>query len=87
MNSDELLWFWWKITEFKQNAVKKIDLWQVDALTNSEKSYKAHPYFMSSKGYAILLNSFSKASFDREKTSNVAYSMEVEDKYRLYFVY
>ena len=88
MNSDEAFYgFGEKFTEFNKRG-QKIDLWQVDALsTNSEKSYKAHPYFMSSKGYAILLNSFSKASFDMGKTSNVAYSMEVEDKYIDYILY
>lgn len=88
MNADEAFYgFGEKFTEFNKRG-QKIDLWQLDALcTNSEKSYKAHPYFISSKGYAILLNTFTKASFDMGKTSNVAYSMEVEDKYIDYVLY
>ena len=88
LSADEAFYgFGEKFTEFNKRG-QRIDLWQLDALcTNSEKSYKAHPFFVSSRGYAILLNTFTKACFDMGKTSNVAYSMEVEDRYIDYCLY
>ena len=86
-SDEEFYGFGEKFTEFNKRG-QKIDLWQVDALcTNSEKSYKAHPFFISSKGYAILLNTYTRSSFDMGKTSNVAYSMEVDDSYIDYVLY
>jgi alpha-D-xyloside xylohydrolase len=80
--SDEYFYgFGEKFTDFNKRG-QKITSWQVDALsTNSEASYKNIPFFMSSRGYGILLNSFSKAVFDMGQTSGVSYSMEVEDNY------
>lgn len=80
--SDEYFYgFGEKYTGFNKRGQKIIN-WQEDALcTNSRKSYKNIPFFMSSRGYGILLNTFSKSVFDMGQTSEVAYSMEVEDKY------
>lgn len=82
MYSDEAFYgFGEKFTEFNKRG-QKIHCWQTDALsTNTESSYKNHPFFMSSRGYAVLLNSFTKSTFDMGNTSNVSYGMEVEDAY------
>lgn len=82
MYSDEAFYgFGEKFTEFNKRG-QKIHCWQTDALsTNTEQSYKNHPFFMSNRGYAVLLNSFTKSTFDMGNTSNVSYGMEVEDDY------
>ena len=56
MYSDEAFYgFGEKFTEFNKRG-QKIHCWQKDALsTNTEDSYKNHPYFMSSRGYGEQL--------------------------------
>lgn len=70
-----------KFTDFDKRG-QTIHCWQTDALsTNTERSYKNHPFFISSRGYAMLLNSFTRSRFDMGTVSGVAYNMEVEDSY------
>lgn len=75
-----------KFTDFNKRG-QTIHCWQTDALsTNTEQSYKNHPFFLSSRGYAVLLNSFTRSRFDMGTVSGVAYNMEVEDKYLDYMI-
>lgn len=75
-----------KFTDFNKRG-QTVHCWQTDALsTNTEQSYKNHPFFMSSRGYAVLLNSFTRSRFDMGTVSGVAYNMEVEDKYLDYTI-
>lgn len=80
--SDEAFYgFGEKFTEFNKRG-QKIVCWQQDALsTNTDISYKNHPYFMSSRGYSMLVNSFTRMTFDMGSHSNVTYGVEVEDTY------
>ena len=80
MYSDEAFYgFGEKFTEFNKRG-QKIHCWQKDALsTNTEDSYKNHPYFMSSRGYSVLVNSYTRMTFDMGCGSNVTYGMEVDD--------
>lgn len=80
--SDEAFWgFGEKFTDFNKRG-QKIHCWQKDALsTNTEDSYKGHPFFVSSRGYAVLLNTFTRCSFDMGCTSQVSYQMASEDGY------
>lgn len=86
--SDEAFYgFGEKFTEFNKRG-QTIHCWQQDALsTNTEISYKNHPYFMSSRGYSILVNSFTKMTFDMGCKSNVTYGMEVEDSHLDYILF
>lgn len=86
--SDESFYgFGEKFTDFNKRG-QKITTWQCDALgTNTEKSYKTHPYFMSSRGYSILLNTYTRNVFDMGNTSGVSYSMESEDSYLDYIMF
>lgn len=79
--SDEAFWgFGEKFTELNKRG-QKIHCWQKDALsTNTEDSYKTHPFFISSRGYGILLNTFTRSEFDMGCTSQVGYQMSAEDK-------
>ncbi len=75
-----------KFTDFNKRG-QTVHCWQTDALsTNTEQSYKNHPFFLSSRGYAVLLNSFTRSRFDMGTVSGVAYNMEVEDRYLDYTI-
>lgn len=76
-----------KFTEFNKRG-QTVEVWQRDALsTNSDVSYKGMPYFMSSYGYAVLLNTFTRTSFDMGAHSEVSYTMSSEDPYLDYYVF
>lgn len=76
-----------KFTEFNKRG-QIIDIWQKDALsTNSDWSYKGMPYFMSSYGYSVLVNTFTRTSFNMGATSEVSYSMYSMDPYMDYYVF
>lgn len=80
--SDEAFWgFGEKFTDFNKRG-QLLHCWQKDALsTNTEDSYKGHPFFISSRGYAVLLNTFTRSTFDMGNTSQVSYQMAAEDGY------
>lgn len=76
-----------KFTEFNKRG-QIVEVWQRDALsTNSDLSYKGMPYFVSSTGYSVLVNTFTKTKFDMGATSEVSYSMFTEDPYIDYYVF
>ena len=78
--SDEAFWgFGEKFTEINKRG-RIIHCWQKDALsTNTEDSYKTHPFFISSRGYGILLNTYTRNEFDMGCTSQAGYQMTTED--------
>lgn len=78
--SDEQFWgFGEKFTHFNKRG-QRIECWQKDALsTNTEDSYKSHPYFTSSRGYSVLLNTFTHSSFDMGASSWISYQMGSDD--------
>lgn len=78
--SDEMFWgFGEKFTHFNKRG-QRIKCWQKDALsTNTEDSYKSHPYFTSSRGYSILLNTFTRSTFDMGASSWISYQIGSDD--------
>lgn len=86
--SDEAFWgFGEKFTDLNKRG-QLLHCWQRDALsTNTEDSYKGHPFFLSSRGYAVLLNTFTRCSFDMGHTSAVSYQMTAEDAYLDYILF
>lgn len=67
---------------------KRVTVWQRDAQsTNSDISYKGMPYFMSSTGYSVLMNTFTRTHFNMGATSAVSYTMETEDPYLDYYMF
>ena len=86
-SDEEFYGFGEKFTDFGKRG-QTIHCWQTDALsTNTEQSYKNHPYFMSSRGYAVLLNTYTRSKFEMGSFSNVAYNMSVDDKVLDYVVW
>ena len=88
MHTDEAFYgFGEKFTEFNKRG-QIVEIWQKDALsTNSDRSYKGMPYFMSSYGYSVLLNTFTKTGFNMGATSGVSYTMFSQDAYMDYYVF
>ncbi|MCI6018440.1 MAG: hypothetical protein MRZ59_06280 [Clostridiales bacterium] len=76
-----------KFTVFNKRG-QKITVWQRDAQsTNSDISYKGMPYFMSSQGYSVLLNTYTRTHFNMGASSGVSYTMETEDPYLDYYMF
>lgn len=86
--SDESFWgFGEKFNSFNKRG-QKVTVWQRDAQsTNSDVSYKGMPYFMSSTGYSVLMNTFTRTHFNMGATSAVSYTMETEDPYLDYYMF
>ena len=78
--SDEAFWgFGEKFTDLNKRG-QLLHCWQKDALsTNTEDSYKGHPFFISSRGYAVLLNTYTRCEFDMGCTSQVSCRMSSQD--------
>jgi len=59
---------------------QRIISWTVDPLsTNTEKSYKNIPFFMSTKGYGVFINSTNRIEYKMGTESSISYSFEVDD--------
>lgn len=88
MHVDEAFYgFGEKFTGFNKRG-QKIEVWQKDALsTNSDLSYKGMPYFMSSYGYSVLLNTFTRTEFDMGAGSGVSCTMSSHDPYLDYYMF
>lgn len=76
----------------KFNSLNKrgqtVTVWQRDAQsTNSDISYKGMPYFMSSAGYSVLMNTFTRTHFNMGATSAVSYTTEAEDPVLDYYMF
>lgn len=66
---------------------QKIVSWNVDALgASSEKSYKNIPFFMSSRGYGIFINSTGRIEYNLGTKSPISYNFEVIDNKLDYFI-
>ena len=76
-----------KFTSFNKRG-QKVTVWQRDAQsTNSDISYKGMPYFMSSTGYSMLMNTYTRTHFNMGANSGVSYTMETEDPYLDYYMF
>jgi alpha-D-xyloside xylohydrolase len=77
-----------KFTPFDKKS-QKIISWTEDALgTNTEKSYKNIPFFLSTRGYGIFINTTNKIKYDLGTMSSLAYSFTVYDtSMDFYFIY
>ncbi len=52
-----------KFTTFVKNG-QNVEIWNADGGTCSEQSYKSIPFYLSSKGYGVLVNSSGKVSYE-----------------------
>ncbi len=63
------------------------EIWNVDpASTMTYRSYKNVPFFMSTKGYGILLNQSTKSFFDMGSKSSESYNIKVHGDMLDYYV-
>lgn len=74
-----------RFSPFIKNG-QTVDIWNEDGGTGSEQTYKNIPFYISNKGYGVLVNHPQKVSFEiaSEKVSRVQFS--VEGEYIEYFI-
>src|SRR3989339_475867 len=66
---------------------KKLISWALDPMgnTSTDTTYKNIPFFISTQGYGIFINTGNKINYDFGATSSITSSFEVESKYLDYF--
>lgn len=66
-----------------------IDSWTVNALgTETERSYKNVPFYLSTRGYGLLVNTTNRVSFDFGDTATPVGTIDVhDDELDLFFFY
>ncbi|MGM7724428.1 alpha-xylosidase [Metabacillus sp. Hm71] len=74
-----------RFTPFVKNG-QVVDIWNEDGGTSSEQSYKNIPFYLSNRGYGVLVNHPEKVSFEvgSEAVSKTQFS--VEGEYIEYFI-
>lgn len=65
-----------------------VDIWNADGGTASEQAYKTVPFYMTTRGYGILVDDSADVSFEvgSEKVARVQFSVPGE-RLRYYFIY
>jgi alpha-D-xyloside xylohydrolase len=65
---------------FTRNG-QSVDLWNSDVGTCSDKAYKNVPFFLSSRGYGVLVNSTARVRFEigSEHASRIQFSVPGEE--------
>ncbi|MBK1810184.1 alpha-xylosidase [Clostridium sp. YIM B02505] len=74
-----------RFTPFVKNG-QVVDIWNEDGGTSTEQSYKNIPFYITNKGYGVLVNHPENVSFEvgSEKVTRVQFS--VEGEYLEYFI-
>jgi alpha-D-xyloside xylohydrolase len=69
-----------RFQSFTRNG-QSVDLWNSDVGTCSDKAYKNVPFFLSSRGYGVLVNSTARVSFEigTEQVMRAQFSVPGED--------
>ncbi len=75
-----------RFSEYVKNG-QSIEMWNRDGGTGTEQSYKNIPFYLSSKGYGLLVNDSNKVSFEvaSEKVSKIQFSTPGESLEYLFF--
>lgn len=68
-----------RFTPFVRNG-QVVEVWNQDGGTSSEQAYKNVPFYLSSRGYGVFVNTPRRVSFEvaSEKVSKVQFSVEGE---------
>lgn len=76
-----------RFTAFVKNG-QVVDTWNEDGGTSSEVSYKSIPFYMTNRGYGVLVDSPDRVSFEvaSEKVEYVGFSVPGE-RIKYYFFY
>ena len=75
-----------RFTPFVKNG-QTVDIWNEDGGTCSEQGYKNIPFYLSSRGYGVLVNDSGRVSFEvgSEKVNRVQFSVPGEQMDYLIF--
>ena len=75
-----------RFSAFTKNG-QVVDIWNLDGGTASEQTYKNIPFYLSNRGYGVLVNHSEMVNFEvaSEKVSRVQFS--VEGQYLEYFIF
>lgn len=74
-----------KFTPFVKNG-QNVEVWNSDGGTCSDQSYKSIPFYVSSEGYGVLVNSSDKVSFEVCSDTVSKVSFTVAGEWLEYFV-
>jgi len=66
---------------------QSVDMWNADCGTCSDKGYKDVPFFLSNRGWGVLVNNSGKVSFElgTEQVERASFSVKGEDLDYLFF--
>ncbi len=69
-----------RFTPYIKNG-QTVDIWNEDGGTSSEQSYKNIPFYMTSRGYGVMVNHPERVSFEvgSEKVAKVQFSVPGEE--------
>ncbi len=73
-----------RFTPFVKNG-QSVDIWNADGGTSTEQSYKNIPFYLSNKGYGVLVNHPEKVSFEIATEQVTKAEFSVEGGYLDYF--
>jgi alpha-D-xyloside xylohydrolase len=75
-----------KFTDFDKRG-QRLEMWNYDAMTvRTEQAYKNVPFFVSTRGYGIFVDSSACIRFDMAATSSASFSIVVPDSALDYYV-
>lgn len=74
-----------KFTPFVKNG-QTVDVWNEDGGTSTEQSYKNIPFYLTNKGYGVLVNHPEKVSFEVATEMITRTQFSVKGSYLDYFV-
>ncbi len=75
-----------KFTTFTKNG-QNVEIWNADGGTCSDQSYKSIPFYVSSRGYGVFVNSSDKVSYEVCSDTVSKVSMTVPGESLEYFVF
>jgi alpha-D-xyloside xylohydrolase len=77
---EQIIGFGEKFTNFTKNG-QTVEIWNGDGGTCSEQSYKSIPFYISSNGYGVFVNSADKVSFEvaSDTVSKVSFTVPGEE--------
>jgi len=66
---------------------QRLEMWQYDAFgAQSERAYKNVPFFMSTRGYGLFVDSVTQVNFDMAASCHATFSLIVPDSALDYYV-
>lgn len=74
-----------RFTPFIKNG-QSVDIWNADGGTSTEQSYKNIPFYITNKGYGVLVNHPEKVSFEVATEMVTKTEFSVEGSYLDYFL-